>query len=201
MSFKSNYFNQFTQNHRSGQSRNDIVTVHIYTFARYVGCVLKSGLNVLDWFEMSTRVARFFLVQTYQNGRSIPKYHKLYQTALHILGIPNSHKLYQRAVKIYQHFIFQGPPKYTQIGIFGLKVNRLATLMSTCDQRSGQRAQLLQVWKMCFFRRRVCCQAAFRPTRFSSMTIAQSFSPFLSWDGRQVRRPDPTRATSLFSKI
>jgi hypothetical protein len=31
--------------------------------------------------------------------------------------------------------------------------------------------------------------------------IAQSFSPFSSRDGRQVRRPDPTRVTSLFSKI
>jgi hypothetical protein len=31
--------------------------------------------------------------------------------------------------------------------------------------------------------------------------LAQSFSPFSSQDGRQVRRPDPTRATNLFSKI
>jgi hypothetical protein len=31
--------------------------------------------------------------------------------------------------------------------------------------------------------------------------LAQSFSPFSSQDGRQVRRPDPTRVTNLFSKI
>jgi hypothetical protein len=31
--------------------------------------------------------------------------------------------------------------------------------------------------------------------------IAQSFSPFLLRDGRQVCCPDPTKATSLFSKI
>jgi hypothetical protein len=36
--------------------------------------------------------------------------------------IPNDHK-------IYQHFPFQGPPKCTQIGIFGLKINHLATLV------------------------------------------------------------------------
>jgi hypothetical protein len=29
---------------------------------------------------------------------------------------------------MYQHFLFQGPPRYTQIGIYGLKINHLATL-------------------------------------------------------------------------
>jgi hypothetical protein len=28
-----------------------------------------------------------------------------------------------------QHFPFQGPPKFTNIGIFGLKINHLATLV------------------------------------------------------------------------
>jgi hypothetical protein len=36
--------------------------------------------------------------------------------------MPNGHK-------IYQHIQFHGPPKYTQIGIFGLKINHLATLV------------------------------------------------------------------------
>jgi hypothetical protein len=31
---------------------------------------------------------------------------------------------------IYQHFPFQGPPKFTQIAIFGLKTNHLATLVN-----------------------------------------------------------------------
>jgi hypothetical protein len=30
---------------------------------------------------------------------------------------------------MYEHFPFKGPPKYTQIGIFGLKRNHLATLI------------------------------------------------------------------------
>jgi hypothetical protein len=49
----------------------------------------------------------------------------MYQTAIRntkwLSNIPNGHR-------IYQHFTFQGPPKYTQIAIFGLKRNHLATL-------------------------------------------------------------------------
>jgi hypothetical protein len=37
-------------------------------------------------------------------------------------NIPNVHK-------IYQHFTIQGPPKFTQNDIFGLKINHLATLV------------------------------------------------------------------------
>jgi hypothetical protein len=36
---------------------------------------------------------------------------------------------YSKWPKIYQHFRFQGPPNCTQIGIFGLKTNHLATLL------------------------------------------------------------------------
>jgi hypothetical protein len=32
---------------------------------------------------------------------------------------------------INQHFPFEGPPKFTQIWIFGLKINHLATLVQT----------------------------------------------------------------------
>jgi hypothetical protein len=38
-------------------------------------------------------------------------------------NIPNGHKIYQK-------FVIEGPPKCTQIGIFGLKINHLATLHS-----------------------------------------------------------------------
>jgi hypothetical protein len=34
-------------------------------------------------------------------------------------------------IKYTKNFPFQGPPKYTQIGIFGLKINHLATLLTT----------------------------------------------------------------------
>jgi hypothetical protein len=37
----------------------------------------------------------------------------------------------QMGQKIYQHYPFQGHPKYTQIGIFGTKKYHLATLLGT----------------------------------------------------------------------
>jgi hypothetical protein len=36
---------------------------------------------------------------------------------------------------MYQHFPLQGPSKLTEIGIFGLKINHLATLARTSQQR------------------------------------------------------------------
>jgi hypothetical protein len=38
------------------------------------------------------------------------------------VNIPNGHKTYQ-------HSPFQGPPKFTMIGISGMKINHLATLL------------------------------------------------------------------------
>jgi hypothetical protein len=64
---------------------------------------------------MMLRAARFFLVQTYQNGKNIKNDNKLYQTAINYtkwpLNIPNGHK-------IYQHLPFKGPLKFTQIRDF-----------------------------------------------------------------------------------
>jgi hypothetical protein len=75
---------------------------------------------------MANAEDRFFLVQTNQIGKNVPNDHKLYQTAITFskwpLNIPHGHK-------IYQHFPFQCSPKFTQIGIFGLKLNHLATLL------------------------------------------------------------------------
>jgi hypothetical protein len=78
--------------------------------------------------QVRSRVARLFLVQTYQNGKSIPNGHKLYQTAIYYTKwsemIPNCRK-------IYQYFPFQGPPN-PNTRIFGLKTNNLATLVRRC---------------------------------------------------------------------
>jgi hypothetical protein len=67
---------------------------------------------------------QIFLGPSIPKYENIPKDHKLHQTAICTL--------YQMAVKytkigrkIYQHFTFQGPQKYTQILIFGLKINHL----------------------------------------------------------------------------
>jgi hypothetical protein len=36
---------------------------------------------------------------------------------------------------MHQHFPFQGPPKFTQIWIFGLKINHLATLNAMMSEK------------------------------------------------------------------
>jgi hypothetical protein len=46
--------------------------------------------------------------------------------------IPNDHELHQ-------DFPCQGPPKYSQIGIFGLKIYHLATLLSVEADGCGKR--------------------------------------------------------------
>jgi hypothetical protein len=72
-------------------------------------------------------VARFFLVQNTKTGKNIPNDHKIH--------IPNGHKIFPMAVKrpnghkTYQDYPLQDPPKFTQIWIFGLKTNHLATLV------------------------------------------------------------------------
>jgi hypothetical protein len=65
-----------------------------------------------------------FLGTKFQNGE---KYARLTRT------IPNVHKIDRKsdqvAIKyVYQHLPIQDPPKFTQIWIFGLKTNHLATL-------------------------------------------------------------------------
>jgi hypothetical protein len=49
----------------------------------------------------------------------------IYQMAINIYQMAGK---YSKWPKIYQHFPFQGPPKYTQIGILGMKIYHLATL-------------------------------------------------------------------------
>jgi hypothetical protein len=45
-------------------------------------------------------------------------------------NIPTDHKTYQ-------HFPFPGPPKFPQIGIFGLKIYHLATLVHSCSAEAS----------------------------------------------------------------
>jgi hypothetical protein len=63
------------------------------------------------FFGTGDRVARFYLVEYTKTGENIPNDQK----------IPNGRK-------IYQHYPLQDPPKFTQIGIFALKICHLATL-------------------------------------------------------------------------
>jgi hypothetical protein len=72
-------------------------------------------------FLSKTRVARFFLAQHTKTG-------KMYQMTIKYTkwphNTPNGHKMYQQMP-------LQEPPKFTQIEIFGLKINRLANPQQT----------------------------------------------------------------------
>jgi hypothetical protein len=55
---------------------------------------------------------------------NVPKRWKIYQIAA---KLPNVHKI-KNCQRLYQTLPIQGPHKFTQIGIFGLKIYHLATL-------------------------------------------------------------------------
>jgi hypothetical protein len=70
----------------------------------------KSGLPDFSWYNTPKR----------KNIQNDPKY------TLLLLNIPNGRI-------IYQHLPLHDPPKYNQIGIFGLKIYHLATLANSLD--------------------------------------------------------------------
>jgi hypothetical protein len=68
------------------------------------------------------QVCQIFMVQHTKTGKNIPSDNKISQIATKWTeNLPNGHK-------IYQHLPLQDTPKFTQIRIFGLKINHLATL-------------------------------------------------------------------------
>jgi hypothetical protein len=72
------------------------------------------GLNAIRE-TVYLRVARFFLGTKYQSEINISNFNERPKNG------PGVHK-------IYQHLPIADPPKFTQIWIFGLKTNHLATL-------------------------------------------------------------------------
>jgi hypothetical protein len=88
----------------------------------------KIGLNWVCRLALG-RVARFLDIQYTKNGGKCTKPPLNYQQAIkYNQYIPNGRK-------IYQHLPFQGPPICIQIGIFGLKIYHLATLVLCCVQQ------------------------------------------------------------------
>jgi hypothetical protein len=81
---------------------------------------------------IGVRIARFFLVQTFQAGKNITNYHEIYQAAI---NYTKWHKIFQIVIKytnIYYSKALQNLPKF---GIFGLKTNHLATLIGVRIRR------------------------------------------------------------------
>jgi hypothetical protein len=74
---------------------------------------------------ISRQSCQIFLGTKYQNGENIPNYHELYQMSIKYNKRPQSGPSVR---KIHQHLPLQDPPKFSQIWIFGLKTNHLATL-------------------------------------------------------------------------
>jgi hypothetical protein len=72
-----------------------------------------------------------------------PKWGNVYQMAIKYTNWPwnrpNGHK-------IYQHLSLQHPPKLTRIGIFGLKMNHLATLIWTDKRFPNRKIHQLLGW-------------------------------------------------------
>jgi hypothetical protein len=78
---------------------------------------------------MLGRADRFSWSKQTKNGKNIQNDHKLYQKALNCTKMAVKYKFQMLIKYIQQHFPFQGPPNFTNVGIFGLKKKHLATLM------------------------------------------------------------------------
>jgi hypothetical protein len=72
-----------------------------------------------------SRVARFFSAQHTKTGKMYQNGGKIYQMPVKYAKWTENRP---NGLKIFQHLPLQDPPKLTQIGIFGLKRNHLATL-------------------------------------------------------------------------
>jgi hypothetical protein len=70
-------------------------------------------------FTSGIQGCQIFLGKYYPNRKKCTKWS---------YNIPNVCKIFQMAIKYINIFQSRGPPKFTQIGIFGLKRNHLATL-------------------------------------------------------------------------
>jgi hypothetical protein len=88
-------------------------------------CILRAKCDIKPARNQGCQI---LLDTIYQSGGKCTKlplnYHVAIKYTQRLYYIPNGHR-------IYQLFPFQGPPKFTQIGIFGLKTNHLATLLGT----------------------------------------------------------------------
>jgi hypothetical protein len=103
--------------------REKFCSIKFYSKLKYVNSNGRSDVK---------QGCQIFLGTIYQNGEKKPNYHKIYKTTIKLNGSKIDHK-------IYQHLPLQDPPKFTQFGIFGLKINHLATSMWNRRRRRKSR--------------------------------------------------------------
>jgi hypothetical protein len=87
--------------------------VHRYSSCRKFLSKIWLKLPGFSWYNIPKWEKYAKLPKIYKNGRKIYQINK---------NIPNGHM-------IYQHLTLQDPPKFTQVGIFCLKIYHLATLV------------------------------------------------------------------------
>jgi hypothetical protein len=83
---------------------------------------------VISFAMMPSRDARFFLAQHTKTGKIYQRFTK-YTKWPH--NIPNDRKIFQMIIKFTNIFHSKAIQKYTHIGILGMKIYHLATLMPT----------------------------------------------------------------------
>jgi capsular polysaccharide biosynthesis protein len=86
---------------------------------------MRHGRNGLFYFLFLDQGCQIFSVQHTKTGKRYTKEPKMYQMAIHLYNLAVNR---QHDHKKYQHLPLQDLLKFTQIGIFGLKIYHLATL-------------------------------------------------------------------------
>jgi hypothetical protein len=86
--------------------------------------------NVASLYDQGCQI---FLDTKYQTGENIPNNNQnITKCPFKMQKCPKKFRLASKYINL---FPYQGPPKFTQIGIFGLKTYHLATLFTTVSSR------------------------------------------------------------------
>jgi hypothetical protein len=134
------------------QQQTENTATFFLTLLTGSGCICSENLSPFFLLSvclsaslfLASRVARFFLAQHTKTGKIHQKtinYTKWPQKYHIATKIPNGHKNTKwpsgkpNGHKIYQHLPFEDRIKFTQVGIFGLKIYHLATLYLLSMQR------------------------------------------------------------------
>jgi hypothetical protein len=147
----------------------------------YVGNVRASTWNECV-LKVKYQCCQIFLTTIYQNRGKCTKNFQMSKTYTKWpKNIPNG-------LKIYQDFPFRGPPKYTQIGIFGLKIYHLATLYVATFWSIGHRPRAF----VCLYRENSRpCQNRSDADQLKTCQISQS----LLW---QIAKKSAYQAAPFF---
>jgi hypothetical protein len=116
------------------------------------------------------RVARFFLVQHTKTGENVPNAEHSKWT----YSIPNSRKMDQMNIYVVnQHLPLHDLLNFTQIGIFGLKIYHLATLVYVCTHGRSSLTMIFSSLKNVSAENGIC-DLRLRPTKGQSNKLSST---------------------------